>query len=51
MGSTSKFYEIPENRRVFLSAAIQICFMEMAGKPQADIDQVIKQARKAFSRL
>jgi len=46
-----KFYQIPENRHVFLSAAIQICFMEMAGKPQANIDQAIKQARKAFSRL
>jgi hypothetical protein len=46
-----KFYQIPENRQVFLSAAIQICFMEMAGKPQADIDQAIKQAREAFSRL
>ena len=47
----NKFYQIPENRHVFLSAAIQICFMEMAGKPQADIDQVLQQARKAFSRL
>jgi len=46
-----KFYEIPENRRVFLSAAIQICFMEMAGKPQANIEQAIEQARKAFMRL
>jgi len=46
-----KFYQIPENRHVFLSAAIQIGFMEMAGKPQAGIDQAIQQARKAFSRV
>ena len=46
-----KFYQVPENRHVFLSAAIQIGFMEMSGKAQADIDQAISQARKAFSRL
>ena len=46
-----KFYEIPENRPVFLSAAIQICFMEMAGKPQGDIDRALKQARVAPNRL
>jgi len=46
-----KFYQIPENRHVFLSAAIQIGFMEMSGKAQADIDQAIKQARVAPSRL
>ena len=46
-----KFYEIPDNRQVFLSAAIQICFMEISGKPQADIDKAIKQARVAPSRL
>jgi hypothetical protein len=46
-----KFYEMPENRPVFLSAAIQICFMEMAGKPQGDIDQALKQARVAPYRL
>jgi hypothetical protein len=46
-----KFYQIPENRHVFLSAGIQIGFMEMAGKAQADIDDAIKQARVAPSRL
>jgi len=46
-----KFYEIPENRPVFLSAAIQMCFMELAGKPQGDIDQALKQARVAPYRL
>ena len=38
----------PDNQHVFLSAAIRISFMEMAGKPQADIDQAIKQARRAL---
>jgi hypothetical protein len=43
-----KFYQIPDNRHVFLSAAIRISFMEMSGKPQADIDQAVKQARRAL---
>ena len=51
MAKLDKFYQIPENRHVFLSAAIQIGFMEMSGKAQADIDQAIKQARVAPSRL
>ena len=46
-----EFYRIPENRHVFLSAAIQTCFMEMSGRPQADIDKATEQARKGFSRL
>ena len=41
-----KFYETADNQHVFLSAAIRISFMEMAGKPQADIDQAIQQARR-----
>jgi len=43
-----KFYQTPDNQHVFLSAAIRISFMEMAGKPQADIDQAVKQAREAL---
>jgi hypothetical protein len=43
-----KFYQTPENQHVFLSAAIRISFMEMSGKPQADIDQAIEQARRAL---
>ena len=44
-----KFYQTPDNQHVFLSAAIRISFMEMSGKPQADIDQAIKDARRALS--
>lgn len=46
-----KFYQIPDNRRVFLSAGIRICFMEMSGRPQTEIDRALQQARKAFSQL
>jgi len=46
-----EFYQIPDNRRVFLSAAIRICFMEMSGRPQTEIDQALKQAREAPYRL
>jgi hypothetical protein len=44
------FYKNPTNHHVFLSAAIRICFMEMSGKPQADIDEAIKQAHAAISQ-
>jgi hypothetical protein len=46
-----KFYQFPDNQHVFLSAAIRISFMEMAGKPQADIDEAVKQAREALRKL
>jgi hypothetical protein len=44
------FYKTPANQSVFLSDAIGICFMEMAGKPQADIDEAIEQARLTIMR-
>ena len=46
-----KFYENDANKHVFVSAAIRICFMEVLGKPQKDIDDAVTQARKAFFRL
>lgn len=46
-----QFYQTPDNQHVFLSAAIRISFMEMSGKPQTDIDQIVKQARQALREL
>jgi len=46
-----KFYQTPDNQHIFLTAAIQICFMEMAGKPQQDIDKAIKEARDVISQF
>jgi len=51
IAKVDKFYQIPDNQHVFLSAAIRISFMEMAGKPQADIDAATKQAREAIRKL
>jgi len=47
----NQFYNAPENQHVFVSAAIRICFMEMSGKPQAEIDKATRQAREVFSQL
>ena len=45
-----RFYSSADNKNVFVSAAIRICFMEMSGKPQKDIDGALKQARAAISQ-
>jgi len=46
-----KFYQVPDNQHVFLSAAIRISFMEMSGKPQGEIDRSIKDARRVMMDL
>ena len=46
-----KFYQNPDNEHVFLSAAIRISFMELSAKTQEEIDQAIKQARRALRDL
>jgi hypothetical protein len=46
-----QFYKSPDNEHVSLKAAIRISFMEMSGKPQADIDQATKEAREIFIRI
>ena len=46
-----QFYKDTANKHVFVSAAIGICYMEMSGKPQADIDKAIKEARDVISQF
>jgi hypothetical protein len=45
-----EFYKNLDNEHVSVKDAIRICFMEMSGKPQTDIDKAIKEARDAFLR-
>ena len=43
-----EFYKTSDNEHVFVKAAIRICFMEMSGRPQTDIDKAVKEAREAI---
>lgn len=47
----NQFYSAPANEHVFVRDAIHICFMQMAGKPQAEIDKATDLAREYFMRL
>lgn len=39
------FYKTPENSGIYLSAAIQICLMQLRAKPKAQIEELIRSAR------